>query len=90
MDSWWSLGEGRGRFGDELALHEIACPFCLERGNFKLAFHAEKRKANSSKKLNFDTYECGNCKGYVMALWSASESGGIHNYELLPYPLQFE
>src|SRR5258708_32805854 len=87
MDSWWELGEGFGQLGDTLALYEITCPFCLERGNFKLAFHAEKKKPNSSKKLNFDTLECGNCKGYVMVLWSAGESDSLHNYKVLPWPL---
>jgi hypothetical protein len=66
----------------------------MERGNFKTAFHAEKKKSQSEKKLNFDTLECGNCKGYVMVLWSASGSGigrgGLHNYEVLPWPLQFD
>lgn len=66
MDSWWQLGEGHGSRGHELAMYQITCPFCMERGNFKTAFHAEKKKPNSEKKLNFDTLECGNCKGYVM------------------------
>ena len=93
MDSWWQLGEGSGYHGDSLAVYQITCPFCMERGNFKTAFHAEKKKPNSKKKLNFDTLECGNCKGYVMVLWSASEFGfrqGLHNYQVLPWPLQFE
>jgi len=93
MDSWWQLGEGSGQLGEELAMYQIVCPFCMERGNFKTAFHAEKKKPNSSKKLNFDTLECGNCKGYAMVLWSASEQGygrGLHNYEVLPWPLKFE
>ena len=93
MDSWWQLGEGYGQRGDKLALYQITCPFCMERGNFKTAFHAEKRKPNSDKTLNFDTLECGNCKGYVMVLWSAGEhsfSGGLHSYEVLPWPLKLE
>jgi hypothetical protein len=91
MDSWWQLGEGYGNRGSKLELFLITCPFCMERGNFKLAFHAEKKKANSNKKLNFDTYECCNCKGYVMALWSASEySGGLYGYKVLPWPLKLE
>jgi len=93
MDSWWQLGEGVGSRGRELAVYQITCPFCMERGNFKTTFHAEKKKPNSEKKLNFDTLECGNCKGYVMVLWSASEFGGregLHNYEVLPWPLQFD
>ena len=93
MDSWWQLGEGYGQHGEKLAVYQITCPFCMERGNFKTVFHAEKKKPNSDKKLNFDTLECGNCAGYVMVLWSASEYGhgrGLHNYEVLPWPLKFE
>ncbi len=93
MDNWWQLGEGYGQHGEELAVYQITCPFCMERGNFKTVFHAEKKKPNSDKKLNFDTLECGNCAGYVMVLWSASEHGygrGLHNYEVLPWPLKFE
>jgi hypothetical protein len=93
MDSWWQLGEGSGYRGEELALYQITCPFCMERGNFKTAFHVEKKKPNSEKKLNFDTLECGNCKGYVMVLWSASEHGygrGVHDYDVLPWPLKIE
>lgn len=92
MDSWWQLGEGQGYRGEDLAVHQISCPFCMERGNFKSAFHAEKKKPNSGKKLNFDTLECGNCKGYVMVLWSASEhkySQTLHNFKVLPWPLNF-
>ena len=44
MHSWWSLGEGSGYRGDKLPMYEITCPFCLEKGNFKTVFHAEKRK----------------------------------------------
>ena len=88
MNSWWDLGEGVGRLGTDLAVYEITCPFCMERGNFKTAFHAEKKKANSEKKLNFDTLECGNCKGYVMCLWSAGDR--LHSYRVLPWPLRPE
>lgn len=92
MDSWWQLGEWRGNAGETLAVYDITCPFCMERGNFKTAFHAEKKKPNSEKKLNFDTLECGSCKGYVMVLWSASKHGsqGLHSYRVLPWPLKFE
>jgi hypothetical protein len=72
MNSWWDLGEWSGYDGSELSIWRIACPFCMEQGNFKVAFHATKKNPNSSKVLNFDTLECGNCKGYVMVLWSAS------------------
>ncbi|WP_143156573.1 DUF4145 domain-containing protein [Desulfacinum infernum] len=93
MDSWWQLGEWYGQRGEELAVYQITCPFCMERGNFKTVFHAEKKKPSSGKKLNFDTLECGNCKGYVMVLWSASEHGhghGLHDYRVLPWPLRYE
>ena len=75
MDSWWSLGEGRGYHGDELAVYQITCPFCMQSGNFKVAHHAEKKHHRDRKVLNFDTLECENCKGYVMVLWSASSMG---------------
>ncbi len=95
MDSWWQLGEYSGRHGESLALYDITCPFCMEKGNFKTAYHAEKKQPNTSKKLNFDTLECGNCKGYVMAFWSASTSGsfnspGMHASRVLPWPLTIE
>ncbi|HEY0010859.1 MAG TPA: DUF4145 domain-containing protein [Candidatus Paceibacterota bacterium] len=85
MNNWWSLGEGFGQRGTSLPLYQIGCAFCGEEGNFELEHHAEKRKANSSKTLNFDTYKCGNCAGYVMVLWSASEHGGLVNYKCLPW-----
>jgi len=94
VDSWWQLGEGSGFNGSELALYKITCPFCMEKGNFKIAFHTEKKKPNSDKKLNFDTLQCGNCGGYVMVLWSASEfargSQGIHGFRVLPWPMKYE
>lgn len=88
MESWWSLGEWHGYEGSDLSVYKITCPFCFEDGNFKTVFHAEKKKSNSDKKLNFDTLECGNCKGYVMVLWSAS--GRLHDYKVLPWPLRLE
>jgi hypothetical protein len=93
MDSWWQLGEGSGYQGKDLALYRITCPFCLERGNFKSVFHVDKKKPNGNKKLNFDTLECGNCKGFVQVLWSASDlSFGdvLHDYRVLPWPLKYE
>jgi hypothetical protein len=90
MNSWWQLGEAYGIRGSDLALYKIRCPFCGECGNFAVASHFEKKKARGSKRLNFDTLECGNCKGYVMVLWSASETGGLHNFEALPWPLDFD
>lgn len=93
MDSWWQLGESFGQTGSSLALYQIECAFCGERDNWGLEHSAEKRKPNSLKVLHFDTYKCGNCAGYVMVLWSASEhsygpmGGGLHNYRILPWPL---
>lgn len=92
MESWWQLGEGNGFQGDTLGIWRLECAFCGERGNFKRAFHAEKSKPNSSKRLNFDVYQCTNCNGYVHVLWSAAEfaSGfhGLHAYRILPWPIE--
>ena len=93
MDSWWQLGEWSGYEGESLAAYRITCPFCMERGNLETEHHAEKNKANSRKKLNFDTLKCGNCSGYVMVLWSANEFGfgsRLHDFRLLPSPLRLE
>lgn len=93
MDSWWQLGEGGGQLGEELATHQITCPFCIEQGNFKTVFHAEKKKPNADKKLNFDTLKCGSCAGYVMVLWSANEHSygqDLHDYRVLPWPLKYD
>ena len=91
MDSWWDLGEGAGYQGDKLELWRITCPFCSEKGHFSLAFHAEKKKPNSSKCLNFDLYKCQNCAGFVHVLWSAGESSfgrrGLYSFQVLPWPL---
>lgn len=90
MESWWSLGEYTGYPGGKFALFRITCPFCQEEGNFKTVSHAEKKKPSGSKVLNFDTLECGNCKGYVMVLWSAEEHGSLsayHDFRVLPWPL---
>jgi hypothetical protein len=92
MENWWDLGEGIGYQGSELALFRITCPFCLEKGNFSFEHKATKKKPNSSKVLHFDTLKCGNCAGYVMVLWSASEFGrpgrGLHGFHVLPWPLR--
>ncbi|MBI4964881.1 MAG: DUF4145 domain-containing protein [Desulfomonile tiedjei] len=93
MDSWWQLGERAGNSGGTLNVDNITCPFCMERGNFTQVFHAEKKKPNSYKRLNFDTIECGNCKGYVMVLWSATQHSldhAYHEYRVLPWPLKLE
>jgi len=91
--SWWDIGEGIGQMGGDLAIHNITCAFCLERGNFSVEHKAEKRKSNSGKVLHFDTLKCGNCAGYVMVLWSASEFGGhsgIHDFKVLPWPIRID
>jgi hypothetical protein len=65
----------------------------VERGNFSTDHQAVKKKANSSKTLHFDTLKCGNCAGYVMVLWSASQfsgSQGPHNYYVPPWPIKLE
>lgn len=88
MNSWWQLGES-GFSGRELGLSRITCAFCMETGNFEREHHAEKKKPNSGKTLNFDTYKCGNCAGYVMVLWSAREfDARLHDYRVLPWPLE--
>ena len=64
--------------------------FCEEQGNFALAHHAEKKKASSSKKLNFDLYQCKNCMAYVHVFWSAMEGTAtypVHDFRVLPWPL---
>jgi hypothetical protein len=85
MNSWWDLGEWSGFRGNTLATFQIECPFCSERGNFEVEHHAEKKKPNGSKVLNFDTLKCGNCASYVMVFWSASRDH--HNYKIVPWPI---
>lgn len=90
MKSWWDLGEWSGYRGSELSHYQITCPFCLEKGNFSQVFHAEKKKPNGSKAIHFSTLKCGSCAGYVMALWSASSSGSMHDFRVLPWPQKIE
>lgn len=95
IDSWWQFGEGSGHWGSELALYEIECAFCEEKGNWELEHHAAKTKPGARKVLNFDTYKCGNCANYILVFWSASEhfSGGynpaqgLHAYRTVPFAL---
>jgi hypothetical protein len=87
MDSWWELGESIGNQGYKPELWQIECAFCGEKGNFALAFHGEKKKPNSDKKLNFDLYKCTNCMGFVHVLWSGSEYRGLYGMRILPWPL---
>ena len=82
--SWWQLGQDSGYHGTKLSLWQIACAFCGERGNWELAHHAEKKKPNDNQRLNFDTYKCGNCAGFVMVFWSAGDA--LHDYRVLPAP----
>jgi hypothetical protein len=88
MDSWWRLGESSGYDGDKLALHQITCPFCEERGNIERVAHFAKQHAQTGKALNFDTYQCGNCANYVLLFWSASRHSfrGMHDYKMVPWP----
>jgi hypothetical protein len=86
MDSWWQLGEWSGSRGTELALYQIECPFCEEQGNFSIEHHAEKKKPNGRKVLNFDTLKCGNCASFVLVFWSAGQ--GLHGYRVVPWPLK--
>ncbi len=69
----------------------LTCPFCGEKGNFSLEYRAEKKKANSSKRLSFDLYRCNVCVGFVQVLWSAGEfahgMNRLYNYRVLPWPL---
>jgi hypothetical protein len=86
MDSWWNLAEWTGHSGAELALHEITCPFCSERGNFSVEFSAKKKKPNDRKVLNFDTLKCGSCASFVQVFWSGSHN--IHDFRVQPWPLK--
>ncbi len=72
--------------GQELALYDIDCPFCGERGNFATEFHAEKKKPNGRKVLNFDTLKCGNCASFVQVFWSAGDR--MHDLRVQPWPLK--
>ncbi len=86
-DSWWELGEVSGFDGNRLDVWRLECVFCGEKGNFGLAQHFDKKKANSSKSLNFDLYQCRNCMGFLHVLWSANEFGsGIYDFRVLPWP----
>ncbi len=88
MDSWWELGEWSGNSGKELDIHNLICPFCDEKGNFTIEHHAEKKKPQDRKTLNFDTLKCGDCASYVMVMWSTSRMGSIHGMRAMPWPLK--
>lgn len=80
-----------GHNGAKLEVRRLTCAFCGEKGNFGLAYHGEKKKPNSDKRLNFDLYQCRNCMGFVHVLWSAGEftslRGGHYDFHVLPWPL---
>jgi len=85
--TWWELGEHSGYHGDTLATHQISCPFCPEKGNFKVAHHMEK-KNSAGKVLNYDVLQCENCGNLTMVFWSAAQhggSGGMHDYRTVPW-----
>lgn len=93
MNSWWQLGDGSGFQGNKLEVWRLTCAFCQEKGNFAIAFHGEKKKPNSDKRVNFDVYQCKNCMGYIHVLWSAGEhssflGGGLYSFRVLPWPLE--
>ncbi len=67
----------------------LTCPFCKEEGNFALAHHAEKKKGNSDKKLNFDLYQCLNCMVYVHVFWSVAEHSIEQLFSSSVSPLHF-
>jgi hypothetical protein len=88
MNTWWDLGEWTGFDGNDLALFRITCPFCMEQGNFEIAFHAEKKQPNGNKVLNFDTLKCGSCAAYVQVFWSGGS--GAHDFRVVPWPLKID
>lgn len=91
IKSWWNLGNGIGYFGEDLSLYRLECPFCEETGNFELVHRSTKKKPKGKKVLNFDTYKCNNCAGFIQVLWSADENYGsnrFHDYRVQPWPLK--
>ncbi|HSX15828.1 MAG TPA: DUF4145 domain-containing protein [Candidatus Saccharimonadales bacterium] len=91
LDSWWQFGEGMGQFGTELALYQIQCAFCTERGNWEIVNRETKKKPNGRKVLYFDTYKCGGCANFIMVFWTPSEDSvgghGLHAYRTIPFAL---
>jgi hypothetical protein len=91
--SWWDIGDWGGRIGNDLALYQIACPFCFQQGNFTLTHREFKEHPRTKKILYYDIYNCGNCGNYLMVFWSAATSGGhtgIHDYRMVPWPKKIE
>jgi hypothetical protein len=88
--SWWDLGEWSGCHGETLAMHQIACAFCGEKGNYETVQHLERKKPGSTRKmLNYDTLKCGHCGNYIFVFWSASSHrfghNAMHDYQVLPW-----
>jgi hypothetical protein len=54
-----------GNMAKNLPCTKSLAPSAWKGGNFITAFHAEKKKPNSDKTLNFHTLECKNCKRYA-------------------------
>ncbi len=90
MDSWWELGEWYGNSGDKFDIHNFICPFCDEKGNFNIEHHAEKKKPQDRKIINFDTLKCGDCASYVMVMWSNSRRGNMHGMRAMPWSLKIK
>jgi hypothetical protein len=69
------------------------CPFCGEKGNFSLSNHAEKKKPNSSKCLNFDLYMCpvapGTCRFFGPFRESCKTANEIGNVFKRSWGLSF-
>jgi hypothetical protein len=85
--NWWEFGEHRGYQGDKLATYQISCPFCPDKGNFKVEHHFEKKNA-AGKQLNYDILQCESCGNLTMAFWSSARHGGrggIHDYHTVPW-----
>lgn len=85
--SWWDLGEGSG-YPHGLPTYRIACAFCGVEGNFETVHHQEKAKpGDKDKKLNYDTFKCGECGNLMFVLWSTSSGYGskLTAYRTLPW-----
>ncbi len=91
--SWWDVAEWSGHYGSDLALYDITCPFCFEKGNFELVYRLDRAKPNGQKVLHYDIYTCVNCGNHIMVFWSASSgprSRGVHDYRTMPWPKRIE
>jgi hypothetical protein len=86
--SWWDLGEHTGYLGIDLSMSDITCGFCGENGNFENVHHIEKKHGSKRKILNYEILKCGNCGNYSMVFWSASPIARMHDYKVVPWPLE--